>query len=184
MRKRPGLLQNYKVKCLDQYFIVYNLLMPHVTIATSLIVATDISTIDRSFCDQHSIHFSHDTAMCHLCPNKRPRALSCQGMPNRPASSPRACFLKTRRHYANFVPQAKNAANEATVYVCVGCCGAWSASERSQLSELIGPTFDSLHKNLAWWAVTRETLKTVKNGGGLLPRTIRYKITISPCLTG
>ena len=118
MRKRPGLLQNYKVKCLDQYFIVYNLLMPRVTIATSLIAATDISAIDRSFCDQHSIHFSHDTAMCHLCPNKRPRALSCQGMPNRPASSPRACFLKTRRHYANFVPQAKNAANEATVRVC------------------------------------------------------------------
>ena len=92
MRKIPRL---YKVKCLDQYFIVYNLLLPHVTIATSLIAATGISAIYRSFCDQHSIHFSHDTTMCHLCrfvPNKRPRALSCQGMPKRPASSLRPCF--------------------------------------------------------------------------------------------
>ena len=68
MRKRPGLLQNYKVKCLDQYFIVYNLLMPHVTIATSLIVATDISTIadlQLTAAFATSIPFiSHTTRQC------------------------------------------------------------------------------------------------------------------------
>ena len=68
MRKRPGLLQNYKVKCLDQYFIVYNLLMPHVTIATSLIAATGRSAIDRSFCDQHSSGGSRGGSMGSMEP--------------------------------------------------------------------------------------------------------------------
>lgn len=113
-------------------------------------------------------------------------------MPFCPKQTPTGAQLpgdaETTRIFASpviqFVPQAKNAANEATERVCVGCCGAWSASERSQLRELAGSTLDSLHKNLAWWAVTRETVKTVKNGGGRLPRTIHYKIIISPCLTG
>ena len=46
-------------------------------------------------------------------------------------------------------------------------------NDRSSVRELSGLTFDSLRKNLAWWAVTRRTSKnhkTVKIGGWALAR--------------
>ena len=60
-----------------------------------------------------------------------------------------------RLQYANFVLQVSNAANEATdKCVCETTLPDVMASEahqndRSYLCELSGPTFDSLHKNLA-----------------------------------
>ena len=36
-------------------------------------------------------------------------------------------------------------------------------NDRSYVSELSGPTFDPLHKNLSWWAVTRRTSKNPHN---------------------
>ena len=53
--------------------------------------------------------------------------------------------------------------------------GAQTASEhnRSYVSS-VGLPSDSLCKNLAWWAVTRRTLRNQKIGGGRLPRTIQY----------
>ena len=44
-------------------------------------------------------------------------------------------------------------------------------NDSSYVSELSGPTFNPLHKNLAGWAVTRRTSrnhKTVKIGGWVL----------------
>ena len=67
--------------------------------------------------------------------------------------------------YANYMVQAKNAANKA-MDGCVrnfdaGCRGAPEAyqNDRSYVRELSGLTFDSLRKNLAWWAVTWRTSK-------------------------
>ena len=92
------------------------------------------------------------------------------------ASLPSFCSVRPLQ-YANFVLQAKNAANNATDGYLrnfdAGCCGARSTSEQPQLCELSGPTFDPLRKNLAGWAVTRRTsknLKAVKIGGWALAR--------------
>ena len=73
--------------------------------------------------------------------------------------------------YTNFMLQGKNAANEATD----GCVRTFDVMvpkvhqhNRSYVSSADLPS-DSLHENLAWWAVTRRALKnhkTVKNGGG------------------
>ena len=35
-------------------------------------------------------------------------------------------------------------------------------NDRSYVRELSGPTFDTLRKNLAWWAVTRRVSKTTE----------------------
>ena len=53
-------------------------------------------------------------------------------------------------------------------------------NDRSYIREFSGPTFDSLHKNLAWWVVTRRNHKTVKGGeGGHLPGTTSLPIVCS-----
>ena len=82
-----------------------------------------------------------------------------------------------RLQYTNFMLQGKNAANEvmngSVKTFDAWCCGAQSTSEQSQLS---GPTSDSLHINLAWWAVTWRTSKLgggCLRGYGHLPGTIR-----------
>lgn len=166
-----------------------------------------------SFCQelfQHFIHFSHATVMCHICrivPDKRPRALGCSAVrgsridphlrlaraSSRPARRWRRLYRARKwtdsllsfrsvfcLHYAKFVLQAKNAANDDTV--CVGCCGAWMPIAATCMSS---PDLLSilLHKNLAWWAVTRETLKILKLNGACTCLG-QYGITISPCLTG
>ena len=58
----------------------------------------------------------------------------------------------------------------------------------SYVCEFSGPTFDSLHKDLAWWLVTQRTSKrNIKlsklgsghlYGDGCLPGTIQYMKTI------
>ena len=64
------------------------------------------------------------------------------------------------------------------------CSGAWNSSKQSTWAQL--RTFESPHKNFAWWAVTRRTSPTTelwKLGGGPLLRDgclhgtilIRYK---------
>ena len=55
-------------------------------------------------------------------------------------------------------------------------------NDRNYVHELNGLTFDSLRKNLAWWAVTRKIFNNLKHhkngggggGGGRLLGTIRY----------
>ena len=61
-------------------------------------------------------------------------------------------------------------------------------NDRSYVHEFSGPTFDSLRKNLAWWAGTQRTSKNPTkqsklecgclHGEGCLPRTIQYLVHI------
>ena len=56
-----------------------------------------------------------------------------------------------------------NAVNEATSRCVKFCCWMlWHLKCIEQSHYVSGPTFDSLHKNLVWWAVTQKTHIPVK----------------------
>lgn len=46
-------------------------------------------------------------------------------------------------------------------------------NDHSYVREVSEPTFNSLHKTLVWWTITRRP-QSHKTGGWRLPRTVRY----------
>ena len=67
-----------------------------------------------------------------------------------------AATFNRRLQIENFVMQGKNAENEARTDVCKPLMPEAHPNNRSYVSSADLPS-NSLHKNLAWWAVTRRT---------------------------
>jgi len=99
------------------------------------------------------------------------KTVSCYKADRLVASMLSFCSVQSLPAVRKFVLQGRNAANQATDRcVRTWCHGTQSASE---LCELSRPTFGFTTQKLAWWAVTRRTLKnhkTVKSGGWVLAR--------------
>ena len=78
----------------------------------------------------------------------------------------------------NFVLQAKNAVNKAEPLMPDVAAPEAHQNDRSYLSELSEPTFDSICTNFmvgGWLHVgPKKPTKLSKLGSGCLPRTIRY----------
>ena len=94
------------------------------------------------------------------------RKLYCARKWNQPIASLRSCHDVCHLQYTNFVLQLKNAANKlrlwtgvheillSTVMKCVRMMNNCSYGHKFSWT-----TFNSLRKNLAWWAITQRTLQ-------------------------
>ena len=99
---------------------------------------------------------------------------SCVIRRGQPDSGENCIVLQSRLTRSLVGQNAMNEAMDRRVRTFDAWChAAQSASEQLQLCEL---PLDSLRKNLAWWAVTRRSLKNHKTGDKHLPGTIWYSL--------
>lgn len=114
------------------------------------------------------------------------KSISCQKVDQPIASLLSFCNVR-HMQYTNFLLQVTDRCEQGYEWECVKLCYrmSWCLKHiRMITAQLSGPSFNSLHKNLAWWVVkwrtSKKNTKLSKLGDGHEPRTVvqyTYKYT-------